>query len=90
MGLEQVSTSQITIANTSQVSFQSTIQMKICSYCYKELCPDEANHDQFKHVCAFWARQGKLYIHSGELDKSALCQIGAQQIGPLKTRPLEN
>ena len=61
--LNRLSTSQIAMANASQISSQTTTQKKICRYYNEGVCSHEGNHGQFKHVCAFCSRQGKNYTH---------------------------
>ena len=61
--LNRLSTSQIAMANASQVSSQTTTQKKVCKYYNEGVCSHEGNHGQFRHVCAFCARQGKNYTH---------------------------
>ena len=61
--LKRLSTSQIAMANASQISSQTTARKKVCRYYSEGVCSHEGNHGQFKHVCAFCARQGKNYVH---------------------------
>ena len=62
--LSRLSTSQIAMANVSQISSQTTAQSKkVCKFYNEGVCLHEGNHGQFKHVCAFRARQGKNYVH---------------------------
>ena len=63
-GFNRLSTSQIAMANASQISFQTTaLNKKVCKLYNEGVCSHEGNHGQFKHVCAFCARQGKNYVH---------------------------
>ena len=61
--LNRLSTSQIAMANASQISSQTTTQKRVCRYYNEGVCSHEGNHGQFRHVCAFCARQGKNYTH---------------------------
>ena len=61
--LNHLSTFQIAMANASQISAQTTTQKKVCRYYNEGVCSHEGNHGQFRHVCAFCARQGKNYTH---------------------------
>ena len=61
--LNRLSTSQIAMANASQVTGQPTAQKKVCKFYNEGTCSHEGNHGQFKHVCGFCARQGKNYTH---------------------------
>ena len=62
--LNRLSTSQIAMANASQISSLPTTQKKVCRYYNEGVCSHEGNHGQFKHVCLFCAKQGKNYTHS--------------------------
>ena len=68
--LNRLSTSQIAMANASQVTGQPTAQKKVCKFYNEGTCSHEGNHGQFKHVCGFCARQGKNYTHP-----ESKCQI---------------
>ena len=61
--LNRLSTSQIAMVNASQISSLPTAQNKVFRYYNEGVCLHEGNHGQFKHVCAFCARQGKNYVH---------------------------
>ena len=65
--LNRLSTSQIAMANASQISSQTTVQSrKVCKFYNEGASSHEGNHGQFKHVCSFCAReklQGKNYVH---------------------------
>ena len=62
--LNRLSTSQIAMANASQISSQTTAKnKKVCKFFNEGVYSHEGNHGQFKHVCAFCARQGKNYVH---------------------------
>ena len=62
--LNRLSTSQIAMANASQISAQTTAQnKKVCKFYNEGVCSHEGNHGQFKHICAFCAKQGRTYIH---------------------------
>ena len=62
--LNRLSTSQIAMANASQISSQTTARSKKVYKFYNEgVCSHEGNHGQFKHICAFCARQGRNYVH---------------------------
>ena len=59
--LNRLSTSLIVMANASQLSSQTTAQNKKVRKFYNEGgCSHEGNHSQFKHICAFCVRQGKI------------------------------
>ena len=60
--LNRLSTSQIAMANASQISSQTTAQnKKVCNN--KGICSHEGNHGQFRHICSFCAKQGRTYAH---------------------------
>ena len=62
--LNRLSTSQIAMANASQISSQTTARSKkVCKFYNEGVCSHEGNHGQFKHICAFCARQGRNYVH---------------------------
>ena len=62
--INRLSTSQIAMANASQVSSQPTAQhKKVCRFYNEGVCSHEGNHGLFKHICAFCAKQGRSYVH---------------------------
>ena len=62
--INRLSTSQIAMANASQVSSQSTAQTKkACRFYNEGVCSHEGNHGLFKHICAFVPGKGEvMYI----------------------------
>ena len=62
--INRLSASQIAMANsqiTNQGQFQG--QKKVCRYYNEDKCSHEGNHGQFRHNCAFCARQGRNNTH---------------------------
>ena len=62
--INRLSASQIAMANsqiTSQGQYQG--QKKVCRYYNEGNCSHEGNHGQFRHNCAFCARQGRNNTH---------------------------
>ena len=61
--INRLSASQIAMANTHISVNQQNHRTKICRYFNEGMCTFEAHHGQYKHVCSFCAKLGKMVNH---------------------------
>ena len=82
--INRLSASQIAMANTHISTNQQNQRTKICRYFNEGMCTFESHHGQYKHVCSFCAKLGKMLNH-----QESKC-LNKQRGGGIDSKPNRN